>query len=165
MVQGILVNDLDSAADERLCGGVVMGHNMLPGFCVAATALLDLAPLVLQLLQLLPVVSIACIILIWIDMAAFTITIQPIIVVVDMCCCSNCQYAGDRFHLDSVRGYDKRIRGVRTSPYNTPGCKQQPFSMKWGTVQEGTLSVAMLTGYEPCERSNNAGRNLLDEEE
>ena len=65
MVQGILVNDFDSAADERLCGSIVVRHNMLPGFCIAATALPDLAPLALQLLQLLPVVSVACIILIW----------------------------------------------------------------------------------------------------
>ena len=65
MVQCILVNDFDSSPDERLCGSIVMGHNVLPGFCVAAAALPNLAPLVLQLLQFLPVISITCIILIW----------------------------------------------------------------------------------------------------
>ena len=64
MVQRILVNDFDSSADERLCGSIVMSHNVLPGFRIAAAALPNLAPLVLQLLQLLPVISITGIILI-----------------------------------------------------------------------------------------------------
>lgn len=142
MVQGILVNDFDSAADERLCGSIVMGHNMLPGFCIAATALPDLAPLILQLLQLLPVVSIACIILIWIDMAAFSIIIQPVTAVVNMCCCRNYWCAGYDFHLKSVQDYRKRIRGVRTSPQNTPGCKQQP----WGHEVDHCAGSALVCG-------------------
>ena len=64
MVQCILVNDFDFSADERLCGSIVMSHNVLSGFCVAAAALPNLAPLVLQLLQFLPVISVIGIILI-----------------------------------------------------------------------------------------------------
>lgn len=50
MVQRILVNYFYFSADECLCGSIVMGHNVLPGFCIAAAALPDMAPLVLQLL-------------------------------------------------------------------------------------------------------------------
>ena len=42
-----------------------MGNNVLSGFRIAAATLPDVAPLVLELLQFLPVVSIACVILIW----------------------------------------------------------------------------------------------------
>lgn len=65
MVQCILVNHFDFAPDERLRGSIVMSDNVLSGFGVAATSLPDVSPLVLQLLQFLPVIAVTRIILIW----------------------------------------------------------------------------------------------------
>lgn len=42
-----------------------MSNNVLSGFGIAAASLADVGPLVLQLFQFLPMVAVACIILIW----------------------------------------------------------------------------------------------------
>lgn len=65
MVQCVLVNDFDFTPDKRLRGSIVMSDNVLPGFGVAATSLPDVGPLVLQLLQFLPVIAVTCVILVW----------------------------------------------------------------------------------------------------
>ena len=65
MIQRILVDDLDLAAYERLCCSIVVSHNVLTRLGIAAATLPDLAALALQLLQLLPVITVAHIFLIW----------------------------------------------------------------------------------------------------
>ena len=65
MIQRILVNDLDFAPDQGLSGGIVVSHNVLPWLGIATTSLPDLAALAFQLLQLLPMLPIACVLLIW----------------------------------------------------------------------------------------------------
>ena len=83
MEKGVLVQHFDLAAYERLCGGIVVGHNMLAWLGIASAWLPGLA-FALQLLQLLPMLRVICIILIYTACNINTM-LSTVVQVTDVC--------------------------------------------------------------------------------